>query len=390
MKNRGISGGDRCLVHVRPSSLEGSAWALARDASESLASSGGAAAAPDPDPPGVRAFRDALLRSGRNGGDAGGKSRKVRGAGGGGSGWVDARGGLPIPGAGGGGNGGGGDDDDGSGLSGTVLAFRAPALNTVGRNRRGVRTVECAEVVTVVAYSDYVRGGNDGGEFDDEDEDEDEFDDEDGFDGTGADPMLDKSQRHRVFAEWLVRTYGAEFLSRGSGVLDVAGGNGALSSSLVGMGVPSTLLDPNPRCGKGEGAASSVSFRIIAEPLEGDGSDLTDRADGDDDDDDDDDGAGRAVRDCSLVAGMHPDQATEASVDLALRLGVPFAILPCCVMPKLFPHRRQNRRDADMVRSYSAFCRYLLEKRPSGGEEFRQDRLPFAGRNLVIFVRPPE
>ena len=39
---------------------------------------------------------------------------------------------------------------------------------------------------------------------------------------------------------------------------------------------------------------------------------------------------------------MHPDQATEPIVDLALRLGVPFAVVPCCVYPGLFPFRVQK------------------------------------------------
>ena len=34
---------------------------------------------------------------------------------------------------------------------------------------------------------------------------------------------VDRKERHRIFAEWLVRTYGADVLSTGSGVLDVAG-----------------------------------------------------------------------------------------------------------------------------------------------------------------------
>jgi hypothetical protein len=84
---------------------------------------------------------------------------------------------------------------------------------------------------------------------------------------------------------------------------------------------------------------------------------------------------------------MHPDQATEAIVDTALRLNVPFAVLPCCVMPSLFPNRRKKGRNGkvgDPVRSYSRFCEYLLDKAPEG-ESFHVDHLPFVGRNKVIF-----
>ncbi|KAL3934592.1 MAG: hypothetical protein SGBAC_009722 [Bacillariaceae sp.] len=181
--------------------------------------------------------------------------------------------------------------------------------------------------------------------------------------------LAPRPERQRVFAKWLVQKYGVEMLSRGSGVLDVAGGKGELSQALFDLGVKkSVILDPNPRC-EGE-----VSFEIIKEPLHGDGSNLTERTDR----------VGDLVRSCSLIAGMHPDQATEAIVDASLRLCVPFAILPCCVMPKLFPNRKQKRH-GDPVRSYSTFCQYLLDKAPMG-VDFRVEHLYFQGRNKVIYV----
>lgn len=44
--------------------------------------------------------------------------------------------------------------------------------------------------------------------------------------------------------------------------------------------------------------------------------------------------------DYSILAGMHSDQATEEIVDLALANDMPFAVVPCCVFPKLFTHRK--------------------------------------------------
>lgn len=58
---------------------------------------------------------------------------------------------------------------------------------------------------------------------------------------------------------------------------------------------------------------------------------------------------------------------------------------PCCVMPSLFPYRVQRRYNNNPVRSYSAFCRYLLDMAPSDDEEFLVDYLPFVGRNKVIY-----
>ena len=90
----------------------------------------------------------------------------------------------------------------------------------------------------------------------------------------------------------------------------------------------------------------------------------------------------------SLLVGLHPDGATEAIVDFALQHGKPFAVVPCCVFPDHFKGRRlrdeggaKNRE----VRSYEEFVEYLRQK----DERVRVERLPFQGRNLVVFSDPP-
>ena len=35
-----------------------------------------------------------------------------------------------------------------------------------------------------------------------------------------------------------------------------------------------------------------------------------------------------------IVLGMHPDQATEAIIDFAIRFGRSFAVVPCCVFAR--------------------------------------------------------
>lgn len=50
-----------------------------------------------------------------------------------------------------------------------------------------------------------------------------------------------------IFRRWLVETFGAEALALGSGVIDVAGGRGALSFELLNVhNIPSTVVDPCP------------------------------------------------------------------------------------------------------------------------------------------------
>jgi hypothetical protein len=198
-------------------------------------------------------------------------------------------------------------------------------------------------------------------------------------------PVLqNRKERHHIFARWLVEKFGIERLSEGTGVLDVAGGKGEFCQALLDLGVRNaTLLDPNPRCD-----VTAVKFNVIAKPLTGDGSDLKGNGD---------ECIWKLVSHCSLIAGMHPDGATEAIVQTSLRLGVPFAILPCCFSQKLFPKRiemderdiqaRQMKEMKDLVnpyQSYSIFCQHLLGMAPAG-IQFEVENLPFQGRNKVIY-----
>ena len=81
----------------------------------------------------------------------------------------------------------------------------------------------------------------------------------------------------------------------------------------------------------------------------------------------------------SLLVGMHPDQATEAIIDTALELDVPFAVVPCCTFPEFFPHRKTA--DGEPVATYSQLIDYLMRKDPSIQKTF----LPFKGRNQVLY-----
>lgn len=103
-----------------------------------------------------------------------------------------------------------------------------------------------------------------------------------------------------------------------------------------------------------------------------------------------------AVRNASLIIGLHADGATEAIVDAALYYNKPFVIVPCCVFPNLFRNRFIYVKDDDdddgndngsekkkkvAVRTHEQFCQYLLDK----DDRFRQEILPFEGRNVAIW-----
>ena len=203
----------------------------------------------------------------------------------------------------------------------------------------------------------------------------------------------DRKERHRIFAEWLLEKYGADFLSSGSGVLDVAGGNGALGNELWKLGVKSTLLDPEPRCD-----ASAMPFEVISEPLVGNGSELTEEQEKNEIEIDPAKAEEKRrirelVLNCSILAGMHPDEATEAMIDTSLRLGKPFALLPCCVFRNLNRERQERRKQrqqaeggTDPFRSYSTFCHYLLNEKAPAGIRIQTENLPFEGRNKVVYM----
>lgn len=88
-----------------------------------------------------------------------------------------------------------------------------------------------------------------------------------------------------------------------------------------------------------------------------------------------------AVKSCSLVIGLHPDQATEPIVDFALSHNKPFAIVPCCVFHNLWPDRRVNRKP---VVTYFDFIDYLCAKDP----RIKTDFLNMSGRNKILWFDP--
>jgi hypothetical protein len=86
--------------------------------------------------------------------------------------------------------------------------------------------------------------------------------------------------------------------------------------------------------------------------------------------------------DCSLIVGLHPDQATEPILQLSVQQQLPFAVMPCCVFPRLFPQRRLQQAGGESVPvvSYEQFVGYLVQH---GGAQ--QTVLDFEGANIVVY-----
>mmetsp|Transcript_49091 Transcript_49091/g.76560 ORF Transcript_49091/g.76560 Transcript_49091/m.76560 type:complete len:183 (-) Transcript_49091:22-570(-) len=83
---------------------------------------------------------------------------------------------------------------------------------------------------------------------------------------------------------------------------------------------------------------------------------------------------------CSVVVGMHPDEATEPLIDMCLKHNKAFAIVPCCVFAESNPQR--INRDGSLVRKYEEFCDFLQRK----DSRIQRDLLlDMPGRNIVLY-----
>lgn len=65
------------------------------------------------------------------------------------------------------------------------------------------------------------------------------------------------------------------------------------------------------------------------------------------------------ILEAKLIVGFHPDQATDYAIELARVLEVPYAVVPCCVFPSEFPHRRLA--NGSKVKCYDDLIKYLQE-----------------------------
>ncbi|GAB4821325.1 hypothetical protein N2152v2_008371 [Parachlorella kessleri] len=83
---------------------------------------------------------------------------------------------------------------------------------------------------------------------------------------------------------------------------------------------------------------------------------------------------------CSAVVGMHPDEATDFIVDLALATNKPFAVVPCCVHAETFPGRQVHGRP---VSTYEDLVEYLATKDTKA--HIVVSTLPVEGRSRVVY-----
>ncbi|GAX10811.1 hypothetical protein FisN_1Hu352 [Fistulifera solaris] len=257
-----------------------------------------------------------------------------------------------------------------------------------------------------------------------------------------------RKNRVYVFREFLLETYGSDYLSQGDVVLDIAGGKGDLSWLLSNAdGYRSIVVDPRPtqhqhvlrsidylRKHPDEAALRAIRNQPTHQPLatllpelptdefqtprhfpiwvdenlvqavqaaqKGNqvewelywaramaafidnntdlspappqNSSVTDPKE-----------AWDLIQKCKLIAAFHPDQATDFCFELAELLNIPFCVVPCCVFPAQFPHRKLI--DGTRVRDYSGLLSYLTQKYPNAQKAQLAFHETAKARNLVLF-----
>ncbi|KAG2217425.1 hypothetical protein INT45_013756 [Circinella minor] len=210
-----------------------------------------------------------------------------------------------------------------------------------------------------------------------------------------ADPHTSKkshAMRAMVFVQWINEIFG-DILIDGVGVLDIAGGKGDVSMFLShAYNIPSTVVEPEIRkrpnhwytrlrryaCRIAQNQDPNSTAPIEEKwPYE-----LEPNYMGTLLDDAFVEKYSDIVAKTGLLVGMHADQATEPIVDMALKLGKAFAVIPCCV----FGHENRHRRlkSGEEVNTTEEFVQYLSEK----DTRIQKSYLGFEGKNVVLYYKP--
>ena len=185
-------------------------------------------------------------------------------------------------------------------------------------------------------------------------------------DPLNVEDKYNKSLRNSEFANFLVDKFGLENIKKGF-VLDIAGGKGLISYFLsTSFGIKCKIVDPRgatlPKPKRKELKKRNI---IIEEERKMFTLDTCDEL----------------IKGCSLIIGMHPDEATVDIVDVALTKKINFAVVPCCVFHNKFPNRKL--KNGKEVVEYPDIIQFILEK----DESLKIDFLNIKGRNKVIYKK---
>ena len=201
---------------------------------------------------------------------------------------------------------------------------------------------------------------------------------------------LGKREQAESLVKFACEKLGKKYLNQKSGVLDVAGGSGHVSMTLGMNGIKSTIVDPRENVGRLPGRDRKIWNRAMkglttCQPVqfesyrawfgippdvrydEQKSLPVCDEQDA-------------MLAQCSAILALHPDEATDAVVDLAVKQQIPFFIVPCCVFFRLFHHRRMPG-SSQPVSTYNELLDYLQAKHIS----IKRVELPFEGANILLW-----
>jgi hypothetical protein len=190
------------------------------------------------------------------------------------------------------------------------------------------------------------------------------YDDAHEGDPLNIDDKYNKSLRNSEFANFLVDKFGLENIKKGF-VLDIAGGKGLVSFFLTTVyGIRCKIIDPRgatlPKSRRKELKKKKIQIEEDRKMFTLDTCD-------------------ELIKGCSLIIGMHPDEATVDIVDVALAKKINFAVVPCCVFHNKFPDRKL--KNGKEVVEYQDLIQFILEK----DDKLQTAFLNIKGRNKVIY-----
>ena len=185
-------------------------------------------------------------------------------------------------------------------------------------------------------------------------------------DPLNVDDKYNKSLRNSEFANFLVEKFGLENIKKGF-VLDIAGGKGLISYFLtIKYGIKCKIVDPRGATLPKSKIKDLKKKKIVIEEIRK--MFTLDTCD-------------ELIKGCSLIIGMHPDEATVDIVEVALAKKINFAVVPCCVFHNKFPDRKlKNGKD---VVEYPDIIQFILEK----DDSLKTDFLNIKGRNKIIYKK---
>lgn len=173
-----------------------------------------------------------------------------------------------------------------------------------------------------------------------------------------------KNLRNSEFADFLVKTYGLETLRNGV-ILDIAGGKGITSFYLTTKyNLKCKIIDP-----RGTTLAKNYAKQLYKSQMTIDEERIEFH----------EESCSELIKGCSLLIGMHPDEATVDIVKAGIKYKLNFAVVPCCVFHKKFPDRRL--KNGKEVVEYNDLIQYLKEM----DDSLKEDYLKIEGRNRILY-----